>query len=198
MMCYIMSRSKTERKYPTMEIAEKYELGRSIGLAVGVAVGLIIALILLRYMNKDHKVKAEYDEMQKNIRNKGYMYGFYTVVIFEALMCLVPSFVRIPAEPIVIHFVPIFLGITVHASYCIWKGAYIGLNTNMTRYLIVAVIASAINFLGFFMAWKNGSLIVDGVLQAPFVNLLCALMFAVLGIVGLLRKAADSRMETEE
>ena len=34
-----------------MEIAEKYELGRSIGLAVGVAVGLIIALILLRYMN---------------------------------------------------------------------------------------------------------------------------------------------------
>ena len=66
-----------------------------------------------------------------------------------------------------------------------------------TAGLIVAVIASAINFLAFFMAWKNGSLIVDGVLQAPFVNLLCAVMFAVLGIVGLLRKAADNR-ETEE
>ena len=181
-----------------MNISGKYELGRSVGLAIGVAVGLIIALILMRYMNKDHKVRTEYDEMQKNIRNQGYMYGFYTVIIFEALMCLVPSFVRIPAEPIVIHFVPIFLGITVHASYCIWKDAYIGLNTNMKRYLIVAVVASVINFLAFFMAWKNNSLIVDGVLQAPFVNLLCAVMFAVLGIVGLLRKAADSRTEPEE
>ena len=157
-----------------MEISEKVQLGRSVGLAVGVLVGLVIAVILLRYMNRDHKVRTEYDEMQKAIRNRGYMYAFYTVIIFEALMCLIPSFVRIPAEPIIVHFLPIFFG-----------------------YLIVAVIASAINFLAFFMAWKNGSLIVDGVLQAPFVNLLCAVMFAVLGIVGLLRKAADNR-ETEE
>ena len=180
-----------------MEISEKVQLGRSVGLAVGVLVGLVIAVILLRDMNRDHKVRTEYDEMQKAIRNRGYMYAFYTVIIFEALMCLIPSFVRIPAEPIIIHFLPIFFGITVQASYCIWNKAYVGLNTNMQRYLIVAVIASAINFLAFFMAWKNGSLIVDGVLQAPFVNLLCAVMFAVLGIVGLLRKAADNR-ETEE
>jgi len=180
-----------------MELTNKVELGRSIGLAVGVLVGLVLAFFLLRYMNRDHKAKTEYDEMQKSIRNQGYKYGFYTVIIFEALLCLVPSFVRIPAEPIVVHFLPIFLGITVHACYCIWNGAYVGLNTNMQRYLIVAVVASLINFLSFFMAWKSGSLIVDGVLQAPFVNLLVALMFAIIGIVGLLRKAADSR-ENEE
>ena len=181
-----------------MELTNKYELGRSIGLVVGVLVGLIFAWILLRYMNRDHKVKTEYDEMQKKIRNQGYMYGFYTVLIFEAVLCLIPSFVHVPAEPIVVHFLPIFLGITVQASYCIWKGAYIGLNTNMKRYLIVAIIASLINFLGFYMAWKNDGLIVDGVLQAPFVNLLCALMFAILGIVALLRKAADAREAKEE
>ena len=182
-----------------MELTNKYELGRSVGLVVGVVVGLIIAWILLRYMNRDHKAKTEYDEMQKNIRNRGYMYGFYTVIIFEALLALIPSFVRISAEPIVVHFLPIFFGITVHASYCIWKDAYIGLNTNMKRYLIVAIIASLINFLSFFLAWKGNGLIVDGVLQAPFVNLLCALMFAIIGIVGLLRKTADRReAETEE
>ena len=47
------------------------------------------------------------------------------------------------------------------------------------------------------MAWKSGSLVVDGVLQAPFVNFLCALMFAVLGVFALLRKTAD-REESEE
>ena len=180
-----------------MNSTEKFELGRSVGLAVGVLVGLVIAVILLRYMNKDRKVRTEYDEMQKAIRNQGYMYGFYTILIFEAILCLVPSFVRIPAEPIIVHFLPIFLGITVQASYCIWKDAYVGLNTNLNRYLAVAVIASLINFLSFFMAWKSGSLVIDGILQAPFVNLLCALMFAILGIVGLLRKSTEREAEEE-
>ncbi len=180
-----------------MNSTEKFELSRSVGLAVGVLVGLVIAVILLRYMNKDRKVKTEYDEMQKAIRNQGYMYGFYTILIFEAILCLVPSFVRIPAEPIIVHFLPIFLGITVQASYCIWKDAYVGLNTNLNRYLAVAVIASLINFLSFFMAWKSGSLVIDGILQAPFVNLLCALMFAILGIVGLLRKSTEREAEEE-
>ena len=175
---------------------DKYELGRSAAWAVGVAVGLVIALILLRYMNRDHKIRTEYDEMQKAIRNKGYMYGFYTMLIVEALLCLAPASLRIPAVPMVIHFLPIFLGILVQAGYCIWKGAYVGLNTNMKRYMIVAVAASLINFLAFFMAWTGGGLVEDGVLQTPFVNLLCALMFAVLGIVALLRRAAD-RGESE-
>ena len=176
---------------------EKYELGRSVGLAVGVAVGLVFALLVMRYMNKDHKVKTEYDEMQKAIRNIGYKYAFYTVIIFEALLCLIPASVKIPAEPILIHFMPIFLGIVVQCGYCIWKGAYVGLNTNMKRYLIFAVVISLINFLSFFAAWKNDALIVDGVLQTPFVNLLCAVMFAVLGVIGLLRRSAD-RGEAEE
>ena len=176
---------------------EKYELGRSFGLAAGVCVGLIIALLALRYMNRDHKVKTEYDEMQKALRNVSYKYGFYAILIFEALLCLVPASVQIPAAPIVIHFVPIFLGITVQCSYCIWKGAYIGLNTNMKRYLPVAVVVFLINFFAFFMAWKNDSLFVEGALQTPFVNFLCAMMFAVLGVVALLRRSTD-RKETEE
>ena len=44
-------------------------------------------------------------------------------------------------------------------------------------------------------AWLKGSLLADGILQAPAVNLLCALMFAVLGIVALLRKATEREAE---
>ena len=112
---------------------DKYELGRSVALACGVLVGLVIALFLLRYMNRNHKFRTEYDEMQKAIRSKGYMYGFYTMLIFEALLCLLPASLQIPAEPVVTHFLPIFLGITVLSSYCIWNGAYVGLNTNIKR-----------------------------------------------------------------
>ena len=174
-----------------------YNGARMTGVAVGIAVGLVIVALVLRFVNRNKAMATEYDEMQKAIRNQGYMYGFYTILIFEAILCLVPSFVRIPAEPIIVHFLPIFLGITVQASYCIWKDAYVGLNTNLNRYLAVAVIASLINFLSFFMAWKSDSLVIDGILQAPFVNLLCALMFAILGIVGLLRKSTEREAEEE-
>ena len=176
---------------------DKYELGRSVALACGVLVGLVIAVFLMRYMNRNHKIRTEYDEMQKAIRSKGYMYGFYTMLIFEALLCLLPASLQIPAEPVVTHFLPIFLGITVLSSYCIWNGAYVGLNTNIKRYMIVALVAALINLLSFVLAWAGGGLTEDGVLQAPFVNLLCAVMFAVLSAAGLLRKSAD-RGETEE
>ena len=174
---------------------DNYRFGRSLALTCGVLLGLVIALILVRYMNKNHKLRTEYDEMQKKVRNQGYMYAFYTVIIFEALMCLVTGFVDIPAEPIVIHFTPIFLGVLVQTCYCIWKGGYVGLNTNLKRYIIVAVVATMINLLAFVMAWKNGDLVVNGVLQATFINFLCAVIFAVLGVTALLRKATDREVE---
>ena len=174
---------------------DSYHAGRAFGLIFGIVVGLVLVAVLLRYMNTDHRMKTKYDEMQQAIRSKGYKYGFYTVLIAEALLCVVSSAVTIPAEPIVIHFFPIFAGVVVQSSYSIWNGAEVGLNTNMKRYLVLAVFASLINFLAFFMAWRSGSLVTDGVVQAPFVNLLCALMFGILGVVGLVRKAVKAEEE---
>lgn len=176
---------------------DKLELGRSVSLGSGVLVGLVIALVLLRYLHRGHEMRTEYDERQTRIRGAGYRCGFYTVLIVEALLGLLPVSLHLRAVPIVIHFLPIFLGVTVHSCYCIWNGAYVGLNTNLPRYLLVALIASLINLFSFLMAWRGGGLVADGVLQAPFVNLLCAVMFAVPGVVGLLRRTAD-REETEE
>ena len=172
-----------------------YQAGRAFGILFGIIVGLVLVAVFLRYMNTDHKMKTQYDEMQQIIRNRGFKYGFYTILITEALLCVVTTAFTIPAEPIVIHFLPIFLGVVVQSSYSIWNGAEVGLNTNMKRYLVIAVFASLINFLAFFMAWRTGSLVEDGRLQAPFVNLLCALMFGILGVVGLVRKAAKTEEE---
>ncbi len=167
------------------------QFGASIALSVGILVGLVIALFLLRYTNKNHRMRTEYDEMQKQVRNQGYMYAFYTVLVLEALLCIVGGFWQIPAVPFVLHFIPIFLGVTVQACYCVWKDAYVGLNTNVKRYLIVVVAATAINLLSAVMAIKNGTMVENGMLQFPAVNLMCTVMFGVLGVMLLLHKAAD-------
>ena len=172
-----------------------FNAARMMGVVIGIMVGLVIALVLIRSINKNKKLVTEYDEMQKQIRGVGYKYAFYTVVIYEAVMCVLTMGMEVPAEQFVIHYAGIFLGITVHASYCILNDAYVGLNTNIRKFIMVMIVVSVINLAVAFMAWRSGELVVDGRLQAPAVNLMCGLMFAVLGVVGLVKKLTDKEDE---
>lgn len=172
-----------------------YNSARMIGVTIGIIVGLILTIFVIRYVNRNKKLTTEYDEMQKQIRGEGYKYAFYAVLILEAVLCVLTMGIVLPAEPYVVHFFAIFVGITVQACYCIWRGAYIGQNTNLQRYVILMAIVSVFNLSSAFMAWRSGELIVDGKLQAPTVNLLCGLMFAAIGIVGLVKKVTDREEE---
>ena len=168
---------------------------RILGVVTGILVGLVFALFIVRFVNRNRRMTTEYDEMQKKIRGEGYKIAFYSVIIFEAVMCALTMGMEMPAEPYVIHFFAIFLGVTVQACYCIWKDAYIGLNTNIKRYIILMVFVSVFNFLVAFRSWKSGELIAEGRFQAQTINLLCGVMFAVIGIVGLVKKLSDREEE---
>ncbi len=174
---------------------ESYRSGQALGLGFGIVIGLVLAALALRLINKNHRIKTEYDEMQQAIRSRGYKYAFYAVLIVEALLCITATAFTLPAEPLVIHFIPIFVGVAVQGVYCIWKGAYVGLNTNMKRYGLLCAACILLNLFPFAMAWREGSLIADGRLQSPFVNLLCVILLAVLGAAALLRRAAERGVE---
>ena len=172
-----------------------YNSARMIGVLTGIVVGLIIAFFIIRFVNRNKRMTTEYDEMQKQIRGEGYKYAFYAVMIFEAVMCVLTLGIEIPAEPYVIHFLAIFAGVTVQACYCVWRGAYIGLNTNLKRYVILMAVVSAFNLFTAFMALRSGALFADGKFQAPAVNLLCGLMFAAIGAAALVKKVTDREEE---
>ena len=167
-----------------------YNTGRMFGMVAGVLIGLLLAVIILRFINKNKKMTTEYDEMQKLVRGKGYMFAFYAVLIYEALMCVLSMGVQLPAVPGVIHFVAIILGVTVQAGYCVWHNAYVGLNTNLKRYVILMAVISVFNLWVAFTAWREGELFSDGMFRAQTINLLCGLMFAVIGVVGLVKMIA--------
>ena len=173
-----------------------YNSARIVGGMTGIIVGLIVAVFVFRYVHRNKKLYTEYDEMQKQIRGVGYRYAFYTVMILEAALCVLTMGMELPADQYVIHFFVIFVGVTVQAAYCIWKGAYVGQNTNLPRYIILMTVVSVLNLFSAFMAWRSGELIVDGRFREPAINLLCGLMFAVLGIVALAKKTADLEEET--
>ena len=65
------------------------EFLRSSSFAIGICIGLIFCVIIFRFANRNKKLKSEYDERQLQIRGRSYMFAFYAVVIYEALMtCL--------------------------------------------------------------------------------------------------------------
>jgi len=171
----------------------------SFGVVIGLIVGLIIAVICFKYANTNHKAKTEYDERQKVIRGQAYMYGFYTVLVFECLM-LVISIGRLPlpVDEYILHFMGIILGCTVLAVYSIWHDVYWGLNNNRRRYSIVFIICAAINAIPVIASLRTGTLIVNSKPSSAFINLLVLIMLLILAIELLIKQIADKKEEGED
>lgn len=171
----------------------------SYGAATGILVGLIIAVILFKFANTNHRTKTEYDERQKVIRGQAYMYGFYTIVVYECLM-MVLSIGRLdlPVQEYMLHFAGVLLGCMVVGIYSIWHGVYWGLNNNRRRYVIIFAVCALLNAFPVIGALRSGTLMADGKPALPVVNLMVLIMLLVLGIELLIKQVADSRAESED
>ena len=167
---------------------------RSAGLAIGLFVGLIICVVIFKYWNKDGKIKTQYDEMQELVRGRAYKYAFWTLVAYEAIMCILSGFsFNLHADMFIMHFSGIIIAALVHASYSVWNDAYMGLNTNAKRFTVCMILIGLVNLLSGIAAIAGGSLVIDGVLQAPFTNLLCAFVFIVIGVEIAVKDRIDKR-----
>ena len=168
---------------------------RMLGMLTGIAVGLIIALVIFRFVNRDGKVKTTYDEMQEVYRGRGFRIGFYTLLIYLALlMVLDMGGITLPMEGSVLYFSGIFLGLAVDIIYCMIHGAYFGINNNARKYVIVMMFPTLINLAVGIGAFLSGSMFADGRLQTPFINLLCGILFLIVVIF----MAFPKRAEAEE
>ena len=173
---------------------------RSAGLAIGIVVGLIACVFIFRYANKDHKIKSEYDERQKLIKGRGYMYGFYTVMIYEAIMMcfMVGGYPDLPLQHYIWHAIGIYLGVAVVCVHAIWNRAYWGLNNDHKKYIMVFVACFVLNLLPVIGTIRSGVKVVDGYLDLPFVNIICVAFFLVIAVVAIIREITDARQSEED
>lgn len=175
-------------------------LGRAGGAATGIILGLVICYILFKRLNNDHKVKSEYDERQRLIRGRSYMFAFYGTVIAEAIMvCLSFSgvFAGLPIPEYVYHVFSMFVGLITLVIHSVWNGAYWGLNNNVKRYTITFIVLFIINLIPFTGVIKNGIVMQNGYISNfPFMNFLVIIMMLVLAVTILARKRVDN-MDSE-
>ena len=172
---------------------------KSEGFAMGLVFGLVLVVILFKLINKDHKMLTEYDERQKAIRGRAYMYSFYAIVFYEVFMVLMDmAEVTFPVEDYLIHFIGILFGCTVLGAYSIWTGVYWGLNSDRKKYAVIFLILGIFNMVPVIGAYKSGEMIVDGRFSTPFMNLIVVIMMLVLSGEMILKLILDARAGEED
>lgn len=175
-----------------------YEIGKLCGVVTGIVIGLIICLIFFRLMNKNKRIKTDYDERQEKIRGVGYKIGFWTLSGFIGILLLLAvAGITLPVNPIVLYFFGFFVGAMSICVYSILKGAYFGTNNIENRWYIFMVIFAIFNFAIAIDKCIKGEMIVDGILEFPAVNFLCGLMFVTVFVTALIKKLRDKNIESE-
>jgi len=168
-----------------------YQLGFILGFAI--IVGLGISLVLLSSSNKDNKIRTKYDERQKIARGKSYMYGFSVMLITSAILMLAHLCGAGHFLGCYGYFITIIVGVIVQTTHAVFHDAYIGLNTNINKYMISMGIIAIINAASAVSGIIEGEMIVDGALDTPFMNLLCTVLFLVLLIDFGIKKLIDKK-----
>lgn len=171
---------------------------RLAGLLTGFAIGCVLIAFLLKFANRNHRMKTEYDERQQVLRGRGYMYAFYTMLMYEVLMVGIKvGEISLPIPDYILHFAGLITGCVVLAGYCIWNDVYWGLNNNYKRYGIVFALLAVFNAFPVIGALTSGELVVDGMLNLPFLNLLVLVMMLILGIMMLVKRTTDKGAEED-
>ena len=170
----------------------------SLGFVVGLMIAAVLIVFIFNYANKDGKVRTEYDERQKSVRGKAYKYAFFAEIFAQALLMMtLMSGIELPIENYALVFIAIIIGCMVLATYCIWNDVYWGLNNDHRRYQIVFAVALVFNILPVFFNALGGTLIENGKIGMPLLNIVVIIMMIVVYVELLIKKVIDKKTAEE-
>lgn len=168
--------------------------------AIGVMCGLIIVVVGFRLLMKKFKLstdgdtKTKYDERQMIERGKGYRCAFFAYIIYNCIFLILDFGFDIQFAGMgMIMICGILVASATHVIYCIFHEAYWGLNNNVKNYLVILIIAAALNFVIGIGNLVSGEMMEGGVLSYSVINLIVAVFVAVILVALLIKWLRDKR-----
>lgn len=155
------------------------------GFLCGAAAGICLLIVMKKLMKKDRSAKCQYDERQQMVRARGFQYGFFGWLIFDAVYIALDIGLGIQYMDTAMALLSgMLIGISIYASYAIWNEGYFSLNTYPGRVTAFLAAAAVLNIICAVRHLEEG-LLKDGMLTfLKGANLICAaaaiLVFAVL------------------
>ena len=138
---------------------------------------------------------AGYPDMQKAlqelIRGKAYKCAFYVTLLGISIALCAGDYIGKYVNISVVLFVVLCAGVLMYAGYCIFHDAYFALNSRPSRYAIFSVVVAAVNLVGGIVAFVNSRPSLTEYLPSGVVNILCGVMFMILGILFLTKQGMD-------
>ena len=171
------------------------DMNKIIGLEVfGAIIIFLMVLVFLKIFGKTNA--GEYDERQKIVRGDAYKYGFWAVCLTNIILMAICVHVDISKIlGINLFCIPLFVGILTHISYAIFNDGYIKMNANIKRYITLIAVFGVIDIISAITCFTDGEMIVDGVLQTGFLNLLSGVLFLIIVVELIVKKVIDKREE---
>lgn len=161
-----------------------YNAGYLLGMLCGIGVGLLLVMFAFEAVKIKKGSNFEYDERQQVARGNGFKYGYITGLVYNGMLCLINvSGIAVPVEQSVLIMGGMLLSVLVYAVFCIQHDAYVSLNENANRLMLVFTILGGVNsFIG-IMHCVHGTMIEDGILTFRSINLLCGILLLAVAVV---------------
>ena len=170
---------------------------KSTAWVIGALAGIGLVLLILLIQKMTGQTKNKFDERQIAARGEAYKWGFFSLMIYEALytMLLVLGirFADEPTGPIL----GIFVGVAVFGAVAAAKDAYTALDeTPRSRFLwpILGVLWLVIGV----MKIMGGEAVRDGVLTLDSMQLFLGAAFLVIGVVDLIHRLKNRGSDGED
>lgn len=170
-------------------------MARSIGFIVGIAVGIlliaILSLLIRRYTYGKWMERSKYDERQKVAQGLAHRAGFWTLIIGLLVLWTLNCFeVELPFNQNYLLLGLMCLGMMVYAIECIFRDAYMGLNDNPRRWILVDGAIVLVNLIIAFSEFSSG---LNG-----WINLMAAAMLGTVMVAFILKQLLNRRAEDGE
>lgn len=151
-----------------------------MGVFTLIMVGVMVFMVIKNYGSGDMR---EFDERQKLAQGQAAKAALFTIIIYIFAVGLFDVFNEVMWAPFIIEgFIGIALGLSVYASVCIFKDAYVAVRVKPARMLLFIGGICITNMgicLPFFFKGSKG-FVTDGLLNIHSMNLICAIMLFII------------------
>lgn len=154
----------------------------------------VVIFLLIKVLDARGRGEKDYDERQAMVRGRAAHFGYLTTLVILMPALLVYGGEHTDAA-YVLTSLAFFGGLAVNAVYNIWNGGFFNLHQNPSRYTILCFFIAALNFLTTVLRLAGGQGFWEILTDRAGTNFLLGILFAVVGVTILARRAADRREE---
>lgn len=145
----------------------------------GALCGIAVVMIILLVKRAARGQESEFDERQTAARGKAYQYAFFTTALSELIyVCLEEAGVSF-ADASIGPLLGVLLGVAVFAVTAVFRDAYVSLKESTRSAVMISLIMIVLQLFIGIPNLLNGKALVNGRLTFDAINLIVAMLFAV-------------------